>query len=146
MTRPLERSILVGRRGRAWLVAALVTVAASVVAMFAMPRSTTSVADPVVLPTEPAPPVSSAPCETVPELGVCVRHGAEGAIVAHVLPGSRAESAGIVHGDLLEEVDCREVRDAVDVRSALDASDDNTPNVKVVRDGVAVRYKPIVLD
>ena len=118
----LDRSCVVHRQ--AWLAGAaavaLVVAVAVAVAAFSRPRA------------------SAPACDDVPSLGVCVAPSPDGARIVQIAAGSPGARAGWRGNDLIEEVMCREVRDAAQLEYALAHY---APRIKIVRNGEAISYR-----
>ena len=66
--------------------------------------------------------------------------GEKGVVVAQVAPASKAERAGIKAGDLIKEVNKKEVDNPKDFKQALKYGDKNQSMLLLVQEGQASRY------
>jgi serine protease Do len=63
-----------------------------------------------------------------------------GVLVARVQPGSRAAEAGLTRGDVIQEVNRREVRNVQEFRRAMDAARGDQPILLLINRGGAATY------
>ena len=65
-----------------------------------------------------------------------------GAVITNVDPSGAAASAGLREGDVIQQVNGKPVRDAADVRDALNATS-GKPSVLLVQRGEATTFVPL---